>query len=357
MRSTNDCIREKRGPACVEEPTKEGGRAVSEAEQSRNLVIPVEKVPVAAFQAIYHHITKKTERLNKAHKGSFKLTADNLEDLFRQVEQSIAQYQVKGDRCEITVSLSNGEVYSYSSFEKFAMVNFGVFIHPTSSIGFEYDFMIVLPSDDIRGESITQRYKVGITIRSNEDSDDHIVVVGGRMIREISVFKSPIMTSIEYSDYAVARHMQSMLNEWIGHLRYNDENVISEKSAKMIRRVSGYGVFFLAIAVFLGSVLFEPSNYEDYITPIRYLVLVISTAIAATAFGFWSSEKIDSLVSTLTPRTVILLTHGDTESRDKLVAKRSSARKQIAYIVTGIIIATVVSIFANYLSSFLLANG
>lgn len=327
---------------------------MSDEARSTNLVIPVEKVPVAAFQAIYHHLTKKTETLNKFYKGTYRLTANDLEDLYRQVEQTVGQYQIKGNQCEISLSLANGEVHTYSSYEKFAMTNTGAFVPQTISVGFSYDFMIVLPEDENRVEAMSLRHKLRMSFRTREDLGELVaenVVFSGRTIRSLSRSAPHLATHIEYSDYTIARTLQALLNEWADRIKFSDENVITESTAKLIMRTGFYTIFLLVGSAFLGSVFFEPPIYEDVITPMRYLVMVIAVAIGALGLGIYFHDKIDSFVSLLRPKSTILLTHGDNEAREFIVNRRAKARGYLALIFSGIVLATAVSVFANYLTS------
>lgn len=326
------------------------------SDQDRGqLVIPTEKIPPSVFQAIYRHIMGKTGTLRRSFKGTFRVTLNDIHDLYRQVEQSVAQYQVNGRKCEISLTLSNGEIQTYESFDKFNRMNFNTFSQETKNIGFEYDFM-VLPPAETEDERIPQRYRINVYLRSWEDDEGDVIIEGNRFIREIRITSSPITVDIEYSDYAVARHLQALANDWIDRIRFQDETALSAKWIKHIGRISNALFFGLIGAVLVGCVIYEPHYYRNIVSPMRFLVIVIVLLIGSLVFLFYIDNKKDKLIKTLTPRTFILLTHGDDEARAKLLRDRVKAKKTMAFLFSSVILAMLVALTANYLSSRLFSN-
>lgn len=331
-----------------------GSKHMTDIPSEGNLVIPVEKVPVAAFEAIYQHITRKIETLNKSYKGDFKLTFRNLEELYRQIEQSVAQYQIKAKKCEVSFTLSNGEVHTYSTFEKFASMNYNAITHRIRNISISYDFLVIPPPTDLQLEELSQRYKIRVDYTQEMEESEHIIISGGIFLREITLGSAPVLTHIEYSDYAVARHVQSLLDDWVERLRFSDERVLGKKTLKWTRRIATAAVFALVIAAFIGSVFFEPGSYASYVTPMRYFAMVLAVAITALIVGIYLDTQVTKLTGLLTAKTTIQITHGDKEAMNKLLDSRKKSYTSLYFVFSAIIVAMIVSLAANYLTSMLL---
>lgn len=103
-------------------------------DKFKTLVISDDKVPVAAYQAIYHKLTQSTERLENIKRDKYRITIADLQNLHRIIEQSIQQYKVEAKNCSVNLSFNNGETEKYSSFERFNVVNFDLRNSYTSGI-------------------------------------------------------------------------------------------------------------------------------------------------------------------------------------------------------------------------------
>lgn len=89
-----------------------------------NIVISRDHVPPAAYAAIYHKITGKTEKFVKTTDGGFRLSPTNIEHLDALLTQSLNQYSLKGFATSCTISLKEDSTYSFSDITKFLSHNF-----------------------------------------------------------------------------------------------------------------------------------------------------------------------------------------------------------------------------------------
>jgi hypothetical protein len=120
---------------------------MSELENQNNLVISADQVPIAAYQAIYHRITGRVETISRSYHGSYFLDFDKIESLYYKLDQATRQYQVHGKRCEFTFSIFEGENFRFTSLERLKFANLRAINKPTSAIGIEFDFLVVLPAE------------------------------------------------------------------------------------------------------------------------------------------------------------------------------------------------------------------
>ncbi|WBY09559.1 hypothetical protein PIB19_09810 [Sphingomonas sp. 7/4-4] len=179
------------------------GSSMDEGAPQGDLIIPIENVPVAAFQAIYHNLTKKTEVLDRNFETKFQIDVAAIQDFHYHFQQLVSQYQVKASRSAVVVALSNGEVHKLSSVEMFSSVNWSSKMARCSHVSLEYDFLIMLPSDGVASDT-AQRFKVSIST-DRVPVRNSFIVVG-------PIHKFPtqfwLKSSIEYSDISVARSIQ-----------------------------------------------------------------------------------------------------------------------------------------------------
>lgn len=187
----------------------------SEADETPHLVIPHGKVPVAAYQAIYHHLTSKVEKLQLRYTDAYEIEVSDIVQLHERLDQVTRQYPVQQKSSECSITLYKNEKLQCSSIEKFKTLNF-LNNKPTDSISYKFDFFTVLPVEIDSANDIVQRFKINAIIDQDlvEISDDGLPyfiknMASGDNIRVV----------IEYSDYAVARTLQATVDEWVESLK------------------------------------------------------------------------------------------------------------------------------------------
>lgn len=114
------------------------------SQEIQHLVIPHDKVPTAAYQAIYHKLTDRVETTTKSFDDAFYIKPENLEQLDHRLRQAIKPFPVKGQDSTISVSMKDSETLRFSSIEKFARNSFVQNV-PTSQIVYKFNFFCVLP--------------------------------------------------------------------------------------------------------------------------------------------------------------------------------------------------------------------
>ena len=316
-----------------------------------NLVIPTDRVPPAAYQAIYHHLTRKTESISKVYSGAYIIEKSDIEQLQARLDQVITQYRVHNKRCEITATFDDWGSESFSSIERFSLQNLGIIPCATRLISIEFDFLVMLPTEIPECEEIAQRYKLAIKINQKDDEMvDAVAHLPARRRRRYE-FEDDATLHIEYADFTVGRVLQTVFEDWIGSLVNNDPKLKQRNSLKRrvawLNRTSG-AVLILSL---VGSAFFEPGAWPTALTPIRFLLLSLSIAIMFCFLSELATDKISSYLSIITPRCVIRLTKGDRDSENRREKTINKYKARIAFWGVAIAVGLLVNLFSSYLAT------
>lgn len=316
-----------------------------------NLVIPHERVPVAAYQAIYHKLTGKTETINRKYAGSFLIDAPAIESIYYKLDQTIQQYNVQAANFEITISDFDGANYRFTSFEKFQFSNIKTLIKPISGFGMELDLLVVLPSELPEAECIPQTYKVLISV---EDAGRIAQRHFSRSVLTIRLHEPAFPTgsaTINFADYSVGRTLLSLVNDWFEEITSADEETWSIKGIKFLKWAGNWGSAIIPFSVLVGGIVFEPANYPNFFTPIRYLLAVILASFVAIGVAIYFNERMDAIADLLVSKTRFRLSSGDQKAHDHRIKARKKATARAGIIISSIVIAAIVGVFVNVITS------
>lgn len=310
------------------------------------LVISDDKVPTSAYQAIYHKMTSKVENLREVFYDSYTIKIEDILHLNNIVENTIKQFVIKGQKCEITLSLNKGESFGFSSFEKFYAFNFST-ICCTSKIVYDLDFFTIIPVELKDAEDIVQRFKATISIDQDFVEEDEGNVPP--YLQGIWAGKN-ITLKIEYSDYSVARNIQSAVRDWVA-------NLPTEKKSHYRTIIDKYGEFFsffvprffsfgtlIAFATFLIN-----DNYTNQINFPQVIVLSAACAIISQIIGHILIVRFYREISMSRLLTFILITEGD-RRRYKKINNRIVLRR----LFSNFFLVTICGgIFASIIASYI----
>lgn len=210
--------------------------------------------------------------------------------------------------------------------------------------------MVVLPSEVEAGQNIPQRYKVLVTI---EDPRRIAERSFGKSILSVRLHEPNWPTgyaSISYADYAVGRTLVTIVNEWFSEIDIREDGSISLKSAKAIRKTSNWLVWMVPSSAITAGIMFEPHEYPNQITPIRYLLIVMLLVFLGFVAAFAAEEKIGSWTERLVSTTRFDLSTGDSKKRERRAANRRRGKQWIALLFTGVLLAGAVGIGVNWIS-------
>jgi hypothetical protein len=321
---------------------------MSGIEQIKNLVIPDGRVPIAAYQAIYHRITQNTERLSSVKKGAYKVSRDDIENLKRIIEQTVQQYRVEAKSEEINLVFSDGEHESYSSFERFKIANFRVMSGQTVSFNYTFDFLIIIPVEINNIPDIAQRYRASISIATPTEDDIHIYkFYRNDHQRIIGSFE----IEIEYADRSVANNLGAQISLWSDTVKISTGNEESNRVFKAAASVLRNSSLILVLSMLFGSMILDPSLYGNHFTPVRYLIFVVMLCTLVGFVGDKISDYAREAISSVTQRNRFDISLGDEKAYSSLKAKISRS-KSISYIIlTCIVLSFPMGLLVNYVSN------
>ena len=83
----------------------------------------------------------------------------------------------------------------------------------------------------------------------------------------------------------------------------------------------------------------------------------ISIAVLALIAGLMLESRLSNWVRIVEPSTIVLMTAGDQRQHNESVHDRRKAKFWIGFLLSGVLLAFVISIFANYVSARLFGAG
>lgn len=321
--------------------------AVEDHGTGTEILISGEHLTPAAYQAVYHKLTSKTERIQEVFYEAYEITFSDLRQLYTLMEQTVSQYHVKGKNCELIMSLHKGETYSFSSFERASIFNFSSRC-PTTKIVMEYDFFTILPINIPEAKDIVQRFKVSIQI----DQD----FIEESILESRVSFYRPIFTGenisliIEYANYSVARALQSTIQTWVAGLRSSSSGYISNMISRNSDDIHVSVPRIMFMATLIGAYVALTSNMLSSAKAVAELILItLSVATFFYTFGIILTSWFLRLLHLVKPLTFIRITQGDEDRYQRYALRRTARKRWIGFIV----ITVLVSLGVNLASSFI----
>lgn len=314
-------------------------------EDQSSLVISEKNIPFSAYQAIYHKITKRVEKLRKSYKEAYTISISDIQNLDQRLNQLISQYTIAGKRCEITHSTKDGDASIYSSVQKFTLANHSA-RECTSTLSYEFDFLITLPSTVSEARDIAQRYKLQLIFdQTFLDKDDARIPFFMRGFTS----KSDLTLTLEYTDYAVAQAVEAVVTGWVGTLPKRQESSamrLINSSEAMVRQFLDTIAQFTAMCSGAAYIL-----NKNPVMNISIFVSLISIALGYLSYNF-VSYAVDQFYNTsrkLNPCACVLITMGDKDrvsNNEKIVSK---TRATLGFIASSIILALMINISSAWI--------
>ncbi|WP_144039861.1 hypothetical protein [Novosphingobium sp. TH158] len=323
---------------------------IDPSEGGKNLVIPTDKIPPAAWQAIYYHLSKKTETRKKLHSGAFTIDKDKIIDLIYRLKQSIVAYGPQAEKVEFTVAFRNDTSEQLSSLEKFIATDVSHKGAQTKSVAIDFDF-IVCPANELQGGMMPpQKFKVFMLLDQDFFSDPDPEQAG---FFNDGVAGKNVLSVIEYSEYSVSRALQGAVDEWVATLPRRDVPFVLKKLPTSIRAFNGAIPIFAAVLAIVPFMRFSnPLSFSQ-----GALLLLQAMSAALFVFGFmkifikWALNTI----AKIQPTTYLLISSGDQERRTRIEKeiKRRSARFAFVFgvVIVGFLVGTLSSLFASYIQA------
>lgn len=317
--------------------------------RSNSIVIQPDDAGISVAQAIYHHVTGKTERIFEAFSGVFKIELCHISQLHHKIAQTAQRHHQDEKNCSVDVALHKKERVRCSSYERFSQMDWKV-ADPVSEIVYTYNFLShnnILPAvTDLKPEN----YKVVITISQDTrfDSDDEEEIP--YYLHSLFTGKS-IRVSINYVDYTIARAILAALREWVEALPKGEKGkfaTIVIKSGDSIKIVLPYILLAISVLV-IGYLSIIPAMEISTKEFIKKLVPAMAGTISLFGFSLIAIEGIVKSAHFMSRSTYILLTNGDKTreaSKEKMIAKM---KWHLGFWSLSIILSLSLNILGSYL--------
>lgn len=305
------------------------------------LVISEDYIPVDAYQAIYHKLTKKTERISRQYKENYTITFDDICNLNQRIEQGLRHIRtIKASSCEITHATKDDYAHTYSSFDKFRISNLDV-RECTSSFVYEFDFLVVIDSDIEQAKNVGQRYKLRLIFQQGFlDKDDLSVPYFMRGFLQFG----KVYLNIDYADFSVAQHIESIVSAWRKGLPEKKPSKLYMFIMRNEGRINDLMPAATAMSALIGAAWYMASSDTLSVTHVSALAIAIALSYALRSVTGIATEFAFSTLKNFVPGPAIALTKGDKDKIADVAERLSSARKILGLIGVEIALAFLVGL-------------
>lgn len=315
------------------------------ASGASGLVISEDYIPVDAYQAIYHKLTKKTERITRQFKENYSITFDDLVNLNQRIEQGLRHIKtIKASRCEVSHSTKDDYAHTYSSFDKFRISNLDV-RECTSSFVYEFDFLVVIDSDIEQAKNIGQRYKLKLIFQQGfVDKDDLTVPYFMRGFLQFG----KVFLSIDYADFSVAQHLESIVNTWRKNLPQKKVGKFYKLIMRNEGQLSEIVPVLASMSALVSAAWYISKSGSIGVQQLAIVAFAIALASGLRCFVSIANEFAFSTLKQFIPGPTIILTRGDREKVDDISSRMSKAKKILIFITLEIAAAFAVGVMSAW---------
>jgi AcrR family transcriptional regulator len=322
--------------------------------EPRSIVFQPDDRSISVAQAIYHHVTSKTERIVEAVEGAFTVTTEDIKQLHHKISQTAQRHHQGEWSCEVSVALHKKERINCTSFERFTMLDSGI-ADATSELVYRYDFLSLNNIIPAGSEVKPERYRVSVLISQDhlaEDEEEQPYYL-------LQLFsKRNLHVNVEYVDYTIARALMSAIREWIDALprRKQSKVVIAfSKGADTVRIVIPKVVGAAAI---IGS-------YEFFIGSAGALTIrqiaergyyAAAGALCLYAFAEFATEGFLKALYFTRQKTYLLVTAGDRNKMSDNETKRLTQKTRARFFAITIILALLINLTSSWIYEHLFNN-
>jgi hypothetical protein len=314
-------------------------------QSSGSITISDSDMPFSAYQAIYHKLTKRVERINRKYDDPVLIYAEDIKNLNDRICQLLAPHNISGSRCEISHATQDGSSWVYSSVEKFIMMN-NTAREFSSSLSYEFDFLIVLPSRVDEARDVAQRYKLRLLFEQTVfEKDDARVPF---FLRGFTA-KSDLTMSLQYTDYAIAQAIEAVVHGWIRSLKKQKKSGI----LKVLERTEGAIRTFVPAVVQLAPLVsgaaFVSQHKSDASSGISIALFSIGLCYISYVFCMYIIEKFYNLSRKLQPCASVFLTIGDRDRYEDNKNLLKNTANAMSFIAIGVLLSFIINISSSWI--------
>ena len=176
-------------------------------------------VDPSVMQAIYNHITGKSENIYKDIEGSYKITYDDIVILSEKIIQILRSYPNKGVNCNIIVGHHENERERFSSLERFRLYDRNKYCC-TSDITVRFRALLAATETEGAMQEVYRYKDYDIRIMINPAIADSIKDVYTSSILKNFVEDNSARYSIDFVDHVIAVSIKNNIEEWFNSVKY-----------------------------------------------------------------------------------------------------------------------------------------
>lgn len=304
-------------------------RIESSASENSNLKIvnDDDSITPKIYQAIYHQITGRTEKISRTYDDNLLIDFDEIEELHNKILQIKDVHQILASNEIISIFYDNDRKEDFTSFERFRKYN-ATTTKPTINLILKYNFSILLhdipnPQEYVVTVKLTSRLAA---IEALNEKTPHFISRG-----LLAFFSSNVAEiHIEYADYVVARTFTESFDEWVSGCNSTPKNKLltffqtySHYIPKLIKLI----IALLCIYSYLTAIDLLPENFtRDWG---RLFILSFTSFYVIIQVSFLFGRKIEIYIDSLYQDSYLNLNKGDKKLISNSKIKRNKIFKNI----------------------------
>jgi hypothetical protein len=318
---------------------------------------PLVDLPAGALQALYHHVTGKTENMSQSFEGNVVITSQDVDRLHQMILDQIATHHVDfGPTVTVEVKHSNERSFHHSSWEHYKSV-VPVNNEVTSEITIKFELIL-----NLQNTAGPQRCVISILL----DSALPLIEDKNRVQNRpwafwifISKDWTTAKISIDFVDFMVARGFANVVDEWfkgldssptpkINKMLLDKYNIFASLSGQMAR---------IGFAIFLGLYIYTKGGVIR-LSEIGYAVcagLIVWSIYLALRPSFLDFI-LKRITSNIVP-SVLLLSEADSRCFKRISESLNSSRKTVIGMIATIALSVILNVASSYMYTYLTQKG
>jgi len=302
-------------------------------EDSQELVIKTD-LSKEAFQTVFRYLFSKENSLIELFPNSIIVNIKDLEDLNRQINQKLAQYDVLGITFDAVASYENKKSEQYSSWDKFFNDDWST-PNVLDQLLLNWRFMIKFPKIDK-----PTSYVVSVRLASALKPQHLIQAIFSKDPEDIDKIEMelvPMCCRVDFVDPMLSQELMNIVSDW-NKGRPSPEYVFPiikkiKKHSELIGFILRYSIPILSIVACIiyywnkthNLDLSLPATTSLIVSSILWLVTTSTVLFITAGIGYLISVYIRRQLYSFGRFTIFNLTKGDNKRQADLEAKSKNS--------------------------------
>ncbi len=315
----------------------------STAPPGRSIVISPDDTTVSLAQALYHHVTTKTERIVETFFDNYVISETDTYQICHILKQIAQRHHESEWSCVIDHALFRKSRTRHSSLERFKVSDKSQ-NDTTSEIVITYDFLTSNPYISSSEEIRPERYKIVLRISQESYLAINSTETSQPAILRRLLHMPSVTVEIQYVDYTIARAILAAVREWVDALERSSQSKIAKLFSRHEFTISETLPAILAACILIGAAGISPvlSDMTG-----RFLFSVLAVMALTYGLGTIVSESLLNSIYNLHSPTLIKITRGDEKHISQVQQKITKAKAVVSVIFIGIALSILVNISSS----------